>query len=218
MKGFAVVDVDQRSPEWFAARCGRLTSSAAAAMLARIKTGEAAARRDLRLRLAVERITGVPQEDGYVSSAMQHGIDAEAEALAEYEIQTGVIVSPLGFLQHRDLLAGYSPDGVIGDFDGLLELKCPKSATHLRYLRAPGVAPTDYVPQVTHALWLTGAPWLDFVSFDPRFPEPLRFFRVRVPRNEAAIAGYELMVRAFLAEVDAEVEAVRALLPVEAAV
>ncbi len=210
MTPFVLVDVEQRSPEWFAARAGRLTASCAGDMLARIKTGEAAARRDLRTKLVVERITGTTQEDGFVSKDMQRGIDAEADALTEYEIQTGLMVQRVGFLQHRELMAGCSPDGMIDNFAGVLELKCPRPANHLKNLRGRGLLP-EYAAQVTHALWITGAQWCDFASYCADFPEPIRLFRVRIERDEPQIAAYELMVRDFLKEIDAEVAEVLAL-------
>lgn len=201
-------DVPQRSAEWFALRCGRLTGSCAADMLATIKSGEAAARRDLRLRLVCERLTGVAQEDGYVNGAMLRGIELEATARAAYEAHTGLLVSEVGFLAHDDLLAGCSPDGLVED--GLLEIKCPKSATHLRYLRLDGVPP-EYRPQVIHNLWVTGAAWCDFVSFDDRFPAPLDYLVRRVVSTDVDLRAYELAVRLFLAEVERELEAVQAL-------
>lgn len=210
-----VLTDSQRTPEWYAARVGMFTASCAADMLATIKTGEAAARRDLRVRLVVERLTGQPQEDGYVNATMQRGIDKEADAFAAYEALTGNLASPCGFLAHDTLMAGCSPDGIIGDYDGLLELKCPKSATHLAYLRSQSV-PKDYLAQVQHALWITGAKWADFISFDDRFPAALQVFHVRISRNDTDIAAYEVMARAFIAEVDREVEAVRQLAAVAA--
>jgi hypothetical protein len=198
-----VVCTDQRTPEWFAARLGRLTGSVAGDMLARIKNGEAAARRDLRTRLVVERLTGQSAEDNFVSPAMQHGIDTESDAFAAYESATGTLVNRVGFLAHDTLQAGCSPDGEVGLFAGIIELKCPKSATHLKYLRA-GVVPSDYLPQIIHNLWITGALWCDFASFDDRFPPSLQLFRVRVDRNEADIDAYELMARGFLTEVEQE--------------
>lgn len=200
----------QRTAEWYAARIGRLTGSCAGDMLARIKTGEAAARRDLRVRLVCERLTGESQEDAYVSKEMQRGIDREKDAFAAYEAQTGNLVQRVGFIAHDDLLAGCSPDGQIGNFTGLVELKVPKSATHLRYLKA-GCVPADYVAQVTHNLWITGAQWCDFVSYDDRFPSALRLFIVRVERDPKAIDAYELMARTFLTEVEREIESVHAL-------
>lgn len=213
---FVLVDVDQRSEAWFAARAGRLTASCAADMMARIKTGEAAGRRDLRTKLVIERLTGAPQEDGFVSKDMQRGIDSEADALTEYEIATGLIVQRVGFLQHPELMAGCSPDGMVNDFEGLLELKCPRPANHLECLRSRTL-PARYVPQVTHALWISGARWCDFATYCADFPEPLRLFRVRVERNETEIAAYEVMARAFLSEVEKELADVSALLPAGAA-
>jgi hypothetical protein len=120
------------------------------------------------------------------------------------------MVQRVGFLAHDELLAGCSPDGQVGSYHGIVELKVPKSATHLRYLRAGGV-PSDYAAQVTHNLWITGAQWCDFVSFDDRFPASLRLFVVRVQRVQADIDAYQLMARTFLSEVDREVEDVRAM-------
>jgi predicted phage-related endonuclease len=209
-----VVCAEQRTPEWYQARVGRLTGSCAADMMARIKSGEAAARRDLRLRLVCERLTGVSQEDVFVSPAMQRGIDKEADAFAAYEAHTGHLVQRVGFLAHDTLMAGCSPDGLIGDV-GIVELKCPKSATHLKYLRAKEI-PTDYLFQVVHNLWITGAEWCDFVSFDDRFPRDLQLLCVRYARVPAEIDTYELMARTFLSEVDAELESVRGLAGVAA--
>lgn len=206
MRAFTVVDVAQRSPEWFAARVGRLTGSCADKMLATIKTGEAAARRDLRVRLVLERVTGRSHESGYVNDDMQWGIDHEAEALEVYEALTGDFVTRTGFLQHTDLLVGCSLDGHLGDFETLVSIKCPKSATHLKNLRANGMPP-DYVPQMLHELWITGASGYHFLSFDPRFPDSLRTCLVRVARDERAVQDYADKAKAFLQEIDRECEA-----------
>lgn len=205
-----VLDVPQGSPEWFAARCGRLTGSAAADMMATIKTGEAAARRDLRTRLIVERLTGQTDDDGYVSKEMQRGTEKEPEARAAYEAETGLIVQTSGFLSHAELMTGCSLDGHVGEFEGIVELKCPKSATHLRYLLA-GVLPKEHAWQVTHNLWVSGAQWADFVSFDDRWPYDMQLFRVRVTRDQFDLTAYELLVRQFLSEVDLELEKVAKL-------
>jgi predicted phage-related endonuclease len=207
---FQVIDHPQRSPEWFAARAGRLTGSVACDMLARIKSGEAAARRDLRVRLAVERLTGLPQEDGFINPAMQRGIDCEPQAFAAFEAHTGEMVRRTGFLSAEGLMVGASLDGDINDFEGILECKCPKSATHVGYLRAQGL-PQAHVAQVTHNLWVSGAKWLDFCSWDDRLPAPLHFFHVRVYAKDLDIASYEAEALKFLAEVDAEVDALKRL-------
>lgn len=210
MRPFTIIDVAQRSPEWHQARSGRLTGSRAADMLAKIKSGEAAARRDLRMQLVVERLTGIPQDDGYVNAVMQRGIDLEPAALAAYELCTGNMARSTGFLAHATLTAGCSLDGHVGDFEIVVSLKCPKSATHLRYVRA-GAMPSEHVPQMLHELWLTGARFYDFLSFDDRFPEKLQTFYVRVARDETAIATYEREALAFLDEVQREYEAAATL-------
>ncbi len=209
-RAFSVVDAEQRSPEWFLARLGRLTGSRAADMLATIKTGEAAARRDLRIQLVCERLTQTLQEDAFVNAAMQRGIELEPAAFRAYEALTGDLAQRTGFLAHDTLAIGCSLDGHVGDFTGILEAKCPKSATHLKYLRAKTVPP-DYLPQITHNLWVSGAEWADFLSYDDRFPPPLQTFLVRVHRSDVDLDAYISKALAFLDEVAAEVAAVKGL-------
>jgi hypothetical protein len=205
-----VHDVEQRSPEWAALRLGRLCGSRAHDMMATISKGEAAGRRNLRAQLVLERVTGRSQERGYVSQAMQNGIDREAEALALYEAQTGSIVVPVGFVTHDTLQAGCSPDGIVYDWQGGVEVKSPIEATHFEFVRT-GKIPSDYLHQITANLWLTGLPWWDYCSFNPFFPEPLRLKIARVPRMDAVIETFDAAARAFLAEVDREVEALQTL-------
>ena len=202
---------DQRSEAWRQARCGRLTGSRAGDMLATLKSGgEAASRRNLRVQLVLERLTNTPQESDYVSADMQYGIDREADAFAAYEAETGLVVAPCGFFAHDTVLAGGSPDGVITDGHGILELKCCKSATHLEFLKARTI-PAAHLAQIQHNLWITGAAWCDYVSFDDRFPAALQLAIVRVEATEREVTGYELAARIFLREVERELEAVQAL-------
>ncbi len=211
MKHFTVIDAPQRSEPWYAARAGKLTGSVASEMLARLKGGaEGAGRRNLRLRLVLERITGKPQENGFQSAAMLQGIEREAAARAAYECLTQSIVTETGFVLHNEHQAGASLDGHVGDFEGLIELKSPLPATHLDYLRT-GKVPGDYLKQVTHGLWVTGAQWCDWMSYQPDFPERLQTKLVRVNRADVDIYGYEREALAFLDEVAAEVEAIRGL-------
>jgi len=200
---FIPLTTDQRSDAWRAARLGRVTGSCAADMLSKnASKGEAAGRRNLRVRLVLEQLTGQSQEDLWISRDMQRGIELEPTALLAYEVETGRVVRPVGFLAHPTLMAGCSPDGVVGSFAGIVEVKVPKSATHLEYLR--GGVPGDYLKQCQHNLWITGAAWCDFVSFDPRFPEELRLKITRITMDEAQRRAYELMVCLFLSEVERE--------------
>jgi len=211
LRHFTAHTVEQRSDEWRALRAGRVTGSAADALLAERKrgAGELAVRRNLRNQLVVERLTGIPVEDSAKGAAVQRGIDSEASAFRAYEARTGQMVKRSGFLAHNTLAAGASLDGYVGDFAGILEMKCPNSATHLAYLMG-GAVPDDYRGQIFHNLYISGAAWCDFVSYDDRFIDPaLRLFVVRVERDETQMKAYELMLRTFLSEVDAEVERVQ---------
>lgn len=198
---FTIHDAPQGTPEWLAARAGRLTGSRAGDMLAKVKAGEAAGRRDYRVQLVTERLTGCPQEDGYQSAEMKWGNEQEPFARMAYEAATGIIVRQTGFLALDEIMAGCSLDGDVEKFTGIVEFKCPKSATHIAYLSDGGL-PSKYRPQVTHNLWVTGAQWCDFVSFDPRLPENLQLLIVRVNRADVDLAAYEAEALAFLAEVE----------------
>lgn len=221
MTDLTIIDAPQRSPAWFAARAGRLTGSCAGDMLAQIKSGEAAARRDLRMRLVVERLTGIPQDgDGFVSKDMQRGIDLEPAAFAAYEALTGNLASSTGFIAHTSRMIGCSLDGHIRAIShGILELKCPKSTTHIKYIQGRRLPP-EHKPQILHNLWVTGAEWCDFVSFDDRFPLELQVFYLRVARTpelQIEINSYEKCALAFLEEVDQELDTVKGLAAVAAA-
>lgn len=207
---FTIIDADQRSADWFAARLGRVTGSVAGKMMAngKGKGVESVQRRDLRIQLALERITGQPEEGGFVTSDMQRGTDMEPEAFAAYEVLTGQMVTRSGFLSHNALLAGCSLDGHIGNFEGIIELKCPKSSTHLGYLR-DNVLPDAYKWQVQHNLFITNASYCDFVSYDPRFPPELQVFRVRVSVDTFDMVAYHLALSLFLSEVEHEIAAIQ---------
>ena len=208
---YTILNVAQRSDEWKQARAGRLTASRAADMLATAKSGEAAARRNLRMQLVLERGCGKPMESGYFGKAMQQGIEREPDALALYEALTGELLTPTGFLRADDLIAGASLDGAIMDgsrIRWIVECKSPLPATHWEYLKT-GAVPKDYLAQITHQLWVSGADGAHWLSYCPDFPEPLQTKMVEVQRLESAIEAYDREARAFLAEVEREVQAVQ---------
>jgi hypothetical protein len=209
---FTVIDCEQRSESWKAARLGRVTSSVAHCVMAkgRSKGQESAQRRNLRVRLVLERITGQSVERDYVSDAMQEGIDREAEALAMYEAVTGLLVERTGFIQHDALEIGASLDGHVGDFEGVIEAKNPIRATHLSYLQTSRI-PDDYYWQMVHAVVVTGAKWADFLSYHPSFPESLRVKLIRVPRDEMPIDAYLTELGMFLKECEQEERNIREL-------
>jgi hypothetical protein len=212
MRPYTVIDCAQRTPEWYAARVGRLTGSCAADAIAFRKTDkkETADRAKLRLSLVAERLTGrALDDDAFVTKELQRGVELEEDAGIAYEAKTGLLVRWSGFLSHNALMVGCSLDGYVGeDITGIVEIKCPKSTTHLSYLLGTGL-PEEYTAQVTHNLWVSEALWCDFVSFDDRFIDPkLRLFVHRVYSDEVDIAGYAEKAKAFLGEVDRDYQSV----------
>lgn len=195
------------NPEWKALRVGKPTASRMSDLMATIKTGEAASRRDYKFQILAELLTSEPQDSGFVNDEMRWGIAQEGPARDRYEVEKGVFVDQCAFATHPTIAAGASPDGLIGD-DGILEIKCPKTATHMSYLM-DGAMPSKYRYQVQWQLACTERQWCDFVSFDPRLPEDLQFFCVRVKRDEELIRTMETEVEKFLAEVNTMIAQLR---------
>lgn len=200
---FTVINADQRSPEWRRARAGRLTGSRADAILMKGKGGkDSVTRAEYQWQLVVERIDGEVQENFLWTADMQRGVELEPVAFATYEAVKGTLVRRSGFLQHTELMAGCSLDGDIENFAGIIELKCPKMATHLNYFEDITRLRKDYMAQVRHNLWITGAVYCDLVSFDDRVPPKARLLCTRVERYDADIPAYDAAARLFLDEVE----------------
>lgn len=195
-----MTDIIQGSAEWHAIRCGKATASRVADIIAKTKTGVSASRGNYLAQLVAERLTGEVAES-FTNAAMQWGTEKEPEARTAYEFRTNATVEQIGFVDHPMIkMTGASPDGLVGD-DGLLEIKCPETKTHIDTLLGQSV-PSKYITQIQWQLASTGRQWCDFVSFDPRLPEAMRLFVHRVPRDDARIAELEREVGAFLNEVD----------------
>jgi len=192
--------MDQGSEEWFTIRIGKVTASRVADVIAKTKSGYSASRDNYMAQLVCERLTGQKAE-GFTNAAMQHGTETEPLARAAYEALKDVLVDEVGFVPHPSIqMAGASPDGLVGD-DGLLEIKCPNTATHIDTLLSETV-PTKYYTQMQFQLACTGREWCDFVSFDNRLPQELQLFVKRVPRDETYIRLMEAEIVQFIAELD----------------
>ena len=197
--------MEQGSPEWFAARCGCVTASRVADVMAKIKSGEAATRKNYRAQLVAERLTGVPAES-YTNAAMQWGIETEPQARAAYSFLTDSDVAEVGFIVHPDIgWTGASPDGLV-DKSGMLEIKCPNTATHIDFLLS-GSIPEKYLLQMQWQMECTGRDWCDFMSFDPRLPERHQTFIKRVDRDGKLLAEVRCEVIEFLEEVAQTIDA-----------
>jgi putative phage-type endonuclease len=192
--------IEQRSDAWFEARIGKVTASRVADVIAKTKTGYSATRDNYMAQLVCERLTGEKGES-FTNAAMQHGTDTEPLARISYEVAQNVLVDEVGFVPHPTIeMAGASPDGLIGD-DGLLEIKCPNTATHIETLLSQTV-PSKYNTQMQFQMACTGRSWCDFVSFDNRLPAELQLFVKRVPRDDLFIKQTEAEIVQFLAELD----------------
>ena len=200
---------DQRTEDWYAARIGKATASRFRDATAYLRSGDPAqAQRDYRTELVVERLTQQPIQR-YVTAAMTWGTEQEPAARTAYELRTGTSVEETGFIAHDTLLAGCSPDGLV-DWDGLIEIKCPfNSAVHIETLL--NGMPDEHRAQVQGQMWITGRQWCDFVSYDPRMPEPLQLHVQRIQRDPSFIADLEAKVTSFLQQVGTLVAALRRL-------
>jgi putative phage-type endonuclease len=195
--------MDQGTEEWFTIRIGKVTASRVADVIAKTKTGYSASRDNYMAQLVCERLTGQKGES-FTNAAMQHGTETEPLARAAYEALKDVLVDEVGFVPHPSIdMAGASPDGLVGT-DGLLEIKCPNTATHIETLMSKTV-PGKYNTQMQFQMACTGRQWCDFVSFDNRLPEQFQLFVKRVPRDDEFIKQMEDEVVKFLNELDIKI-------------
>lgn len=194
------MEIIQGSAEWLALRSGKVTASRVADIVARTKSGYSASRANYMAQLVAERLSGEPAPS-FTSAAMQHGTDTEPQARKAYEFYRDVDVTEVAFVPHPSIAdAGASPDGLVGD-DGLVEIKCPNTATHIDTLLGQKV-PEKYVTQMLWQMACTGRQWCDFVSFDPRMPEAMSLYVERVKRDDARIQELETEVVTFLRELN----------------
>jgi putative phage-type endonuclease len=198
-----MADIAQGSAEWHNLRLGKVTASKVADVVAKTKTGYSASRANYAAQLITERLTGLPTE-GFTNAAMAWGTETEPQARSAYEFNRAETVVEVAFVPHQTIgETGASPDGLVGD-DGLVEIKCPNTAAHIETLIG-GAVPAKYVTQMQWQMACTGRKWCDFVSYDPRMPESMRFFCQRVQRDDVLIADLEREVIAFLNEVRGKV-------------
>jgi len=204
------MEIEQRTEEWFAARLGKVTASRVADLVGKTKTGYSATRDNYMAQLVVERLTQTKAES-YTNAAMQWGTDQEPFARAAYEAAQNVMVEEVGFVSHPTIeWAGASPDGLVGE-DGLVEIKCPNTATMIETLLSQKV-PGKYFIQMQFQLACTGRKWCDYVAFDPRMPAKAQMFVRRVDRDDEYIAHLEEEIAKFLVEVESQVQKLNAII------
>jgi putative phage-type endonuclease len=199
------VNIQQGTPEWHDLRRGKATASRIPDIIAKTKSGPSTSRANYEAELIAERLTGVTAES-YVNGPMRWGIDTEPQAREAYVIETLQMIEEVAFVPHPTIaMSGCSPDGLVGT-DGMIEIKCPLTSTHIETLLTKNIA-SKYIVQMQFQMACTGRAWCDFVSFDPRMPSRLQLFVKRIDRDQAMIDDLEHEVRTFLAEVEHKVAA-----------
>jgi putative phage-type endonuclease len=197
----------QRTEDWYAARLGKVTASRVADVVAKTKTGYSASRANYMAQLICERLTGT-QGETYQNAAMAWGTEQEPAARGAYEARTGLLVQETGFVPHPTItMSGASPDGLVGD-DGLVEIKCPNTATHIDTILSESV-PGKYNIQMQWQMACTGRQWCDFISYDPRVPEKMQLWVKRVERDQTLIDDLETDVFNFIEELESKIDALQ---------
>jgi len=200
--------IEQRTEEWFQQRLGKVTASRISDVIAKTKTGVSTSRQNYLVQLVSERLTG-KKGDSFVNQAMLDGIERESAARELYMQTRGVSVTEVGFFDHPVIKnSGASPDGAVnaeeeGKYAGLIEIKCPIETTHTNTLMSKSV-PSKYLPQIQWQMASVSpnVKWVDFISFNPNFPDKMQLFVARVERDNAYIAELEAEVIKFLDEVE----------------
>ena len=195
--------IEQRSSAWFEARLGKVTASRVADVIAKTKSGYSASRDNYMAQLICERLTG-QQGESFTNAAMTWGTETEPLARSAFEAYADVMVEEVGFVPHPSIeMSGASPDGLVGLF-GMLEIKCPNTATHIDTLLSQ-IVPGKYITQMQWQMRCCERQWCEFVSFDPRLPQDLQLFVKRVEFDPEYVAMLEKEVIQFLAELDDKV-------------
>ncbi|EJF82923.1 lambda exonuclease family protein [Candidatus Bartonella washoeensis] len=200
--------MEQRTAEWFQARLGKVTASNVYNVLNKTAKGLPTSKyEDYKMKLITERLTGEISQS-YTTPAMQWGIEHEEDALKEYEFIYDTNVTRCGFVQHPKMeMAGASPDGLIGE-DGLIEVKCPQSTSHLRFFMYDEIKP-EYIAQMQFQMACTGRKWCHFMSYNPQFvgrSTGLRMKIKRIFRDEKHIEEINKAVESFLAEIEQDMK------------
>lgn len=202
--------MEQRTEAWFAARCGKVTASKVADVMTKTKTGYSANRQKYLAELICQRLTG-QRENVFITADMKRGSELEAVARHWYVLnEFASEVTEVGLIDHPSIKGfAASPDGLVND-DGLVEIKCPKTWTHLETVRT-GKPKRQYLLQMHAQMLCTGRKWCDFVSYDDRLPVSLAYFKTRIPFDEALGKEMETEVRRFLAELEENMAEIKAV-------
>lgn len=192
-------EILQGTEAWHALRLGKHTASRTDDATAKTKTGWSASSETYATQLVVERLTRRPTTFP-LTADIRHGTETEPAGRTRYELETFNMVTQVPFVDHPTIkMSGASPDGLVGN-DGLIEIKCPSTKTHVSTLLGEPIA-GKYVKQMQWQMACTRRQWCDFVSFDDRVPDEMQIFIKRVERDDKMISELSEIIEQFLAEV-----------------
>ena len=196
------IEIPQGSPEWFAARCGKISASRLGDIMRKTKWGESTYKAKVRLELAIERITGKSVSSVVMNQAMRDGVDREPDARTLFEAVTGKEVALCGSFDHPTIVnTSASPDGLLRGENAVLEIKCPTHATHAKNLMSETM-PKNYIYQVQWQIACTESDYAYFASYHPDYPPELRLKWVKVEKDDSVIKSLEEAVRQFDIEIE----------------
>ena len=190
---------EQGTPEWFEVRLGKFTASTAQAIASNGKGLET-----LVFEKAAEIITGKAKAN-YTNDDIDRGHELEMMARNAYELETGMQVKEIGFVEESQYI-GCSPDGEV-DKDGLVEIKCKNDANFARYMYEGKIDP-EHNWQMQMQMFITGKEWVDYVVYNENFPKPV--IVKRVMRNETEIAKLKTGLNTAVALLETIVEKIKA--------
>jgi len=214
------IECPQGTPDWFAARCGKITASCFADAISRCSRRSGA--RDVgdptavaeryAADLAIERISGQMHGEPPKAWVLERGHAMEAAARMHYEARTGSFVTEAGICVTDDSLFGYSTDGLVEE-DGLIEVKAPIDSAKILHILATGDT-SEYDHQMQGGMWITGRRWCDFIMYVPDLASVGKDLYVkRVHRDDAFIDSMVLQLVKFDSLVQANVAILRAGAP-----
>lgn len=163
--------MEQRSPEWYAIRKGKMTASEAQCIAANGKGLETYV-----YKVVVAGITG-KEPDGFTGNRhTERGNELEADARLSYELIRDVTVQQVGFVE-EDEYVGCSPDGLVDD-DGGFEAKCPDDVKFFRLLVGQDKPDEAYIWQCQMFLLVTDRKWIDLCYYNPNFTKSMIVVRI----------------------------------------
>lgn len=173
-------DVEQQTDEWFKLRLDFPFTASNAQKIGNgvTKKGElSSSMKNFVEEKIAEKYSSAPKKE-LENEHLIRGNELEPLSRSYYEFENDVNVEEVGFITNSKYkMTGISPDGLIGK-DGLFETKSPMDRKHFFFIVNGLELESQYMWQVQMQMLITERKWVDFVSYNPNFPERLLVKRV----------------------------------------